>query len=241
GEVHALLDHSEKLETERAAFVYTPPGYHESKADFPVLFLLHGSGDDASAWTNVGRAHLIADNLIAQGKMKPMVIVMPHGHANLPGVDPYDFENQEEWSRANFAAVEEDFFDRLLPLIAKRFRIESDSAGRAVAGLSMGGGQALRFGLNHPDQFGWVAGFSSGIAGDAEKAEEQFSTMPENAEFNLVWLGCGKDDFLIKRNEFFDGWLSKQGIEHTWKLTEGGHSWPVWRDYLAELLPQLFR
>ena len=241
GEVHQLLDHSNKLKVERSTFVYTPPGYHESDAEFPVLFLLHGSGDDASAWTNVGRAHLITDNLIAQGKIKPMVIVMPHGHANQPGVDPYEIDNRDEWSRQNFEAVSEDFFERLLPLIAKRYRIRKDAEGRAVAGLSMGGGQALRFGLNHPDQFGWVAGFSSGIAGDAEKAKEQFGSMPKDAEFQLVWLGCGKDDFLIERNRFFRSWMTEHGIEHTWKLSEGGHSWPIWRDYLAEVLPLLFQ
>ncbi|MEM7013965.1 MAG: alpha/beta hydrolase-fold protein [Verrucomicrobiota bacterium] len=240
GEVHQLLDHSDTLETARRTFVYTPPGYHESDADFPVLFLLHGSGDDASAWTNVGRAHLIADNLIAQGKMKPMVIVMPHGHANLPGVDPYEIESSDEWRRQNFEAVHDDFFDRLLPLIAKRYRVRNDPEGRAIAGLSMGGGQALRFGLNRPDEFGWVAGFSSGIAGDDETAGEHFAQMPAAAEFKLVWLGCGKDDFLIERNEFFHEWLTKKNVEHAWRLTEGGHSWPVWREYLAELLPQLF-
>lgn len=240
GEVHQLLDHSDKLKTERSTFVYTPPGYHDSGETYPVLFLLHGSGDDASAWTNVGRAHLIADNLIEQGRMKPMIIVMPHGHANQPGVDPYLIENKDEWSRQNFEAVSADFFERLLPLIAKRYRIRKDAGGRAVAGLSMGGGQALRFGLNHPDQFAWVAGFSSGIAGDAAKANEQFGTMPEDASFKLVWLGCGKDDFLFDRNVYFHQWMTEQEIPHVWKVTEGDHSWPVWRDYLIQLLPLLF-
>tara|TARA_R110002096_G_scaffold4493_6_gene20809 strand:- start:18628 stop:19752 length:1125 start_codon:yes stop_codon:yes gene_type:complete len=240
GEVHQLLDHSKMLETERATYVYTPPGYAESDETFPVLFLLHGSGDDASAWTNVGRAHLIADNLIAQGKVKPMVIVMPHGHANQPGVDPFLIANKDEWSRQNFEAVSTDFFDRLLPLIQARYRIRTDAEGRAVAGLSMGGGQALRFGLNHPDQFAWVAGFSSGIAGDAEKVQEHFGAMPENAAFKLVWQGCGKDDFLFDRNVYFHEWMTEKEIPHVWKVTEGGHSWPVWRDYLIQLLPLLF-
>ncbi len=241
GSVEKIFYQSQSLQTQREAFVYLPPGYNQGDQSFPVLWLLHGSGDDASAWTQVGRANFIADNLIAQGRMTACVIVMPYGHGNLPGVDPYAIEDKDAWFRANSQAVQEDFTKDLMPLVQKRYRVSLDPKNRAVAGLSMGGGQALGYGLNHPEVFGWVLGFSSGTPGNEELAKEYFGEIDADAERQLVWIACGKDDFLLERNHFFRKWLTKKGIEHEWHLTEGSHSWPVWRDYLIQTLPRLFQ
>ncbi len=241
GTVHRHLIHSDLLDRHREFFVYTPPSYREQEEPLPVLFLLHGSGDDASAWTNVGRAHLIADNSIARGTMNPMVIVMPQGHGSYPDVDLGAIDDKTEWFRENNRAVEDSLFDEVVPFVAEHYRVRPDAAGRAIAGLSMGGGQALQFGLNRPDQFSWIAGFSSATPIDVEAAEALFPSLSQKPEFQLVWIGCGKADFLLERNQFFHGWLDEVGIEHTWRLTEGNHSWPVWRDYLVEVLPLFFR
>lgn len=238
---HGVVHHhgffSAPLKTERELFVYTPPGYGENpERRYPVLYLLHGSGDDASAWTAVGRAHLIADNLIAAGKVEPFVMVMPYGHGHRPEVDMDSLEDRSAWSRENNAAVFADFFQSVIPLAESQYRLKTGPDHTAVAGLSMGGGQALELGLNHPERFGWVAGFSSGVAGDAESVAAQYGGLDPAATWRKVWIGCGKDDFLLDRNEFFHAWLTEKGIAHDYYLSEGGHSWPVWRDYLERWL-----
>ncbi len=240
GVIHHHHFYSDVLKAKREVFVYTPPGYDEKSKKLPVLFLLHGSGDDASAWTNVGRVHFIADNLIAAGKMKPMVIVMPYGHATMPGVAPETLTEGDSWYLNNDNSVMADFFETLLPFAQKSYRISEDPEMRAITGLSMGGSQALSFGLNHPEQFRWVGGFSSGVPGDADKVTARYPTFDPSADFKLVWIACGKNDFLLDRNNFFHGWLDQKGLKHTYKLTEGGHSWPVWRNYIEEFLPLLF-
>ena len=202
---------------------------------------MHGSGDDATAWTNVGRAHLIADNLIAQKKAEPMIVVMPTGHAHFPGVDLDEIADRGEWYQENNAAVFADLEKVLLPLIRETYRVRSEPRDWAIAGLSMGGGQSLEFGLGRPEQFAWVAGFSSATAQNEEAAQEKFRHLKADHPFKLIWIGCGRSDFLLDRNEFFRAWLERKGVQHTYKLTEGGHAWPVWRSYLEEVLPMLFK
>ncbi len=239
GTVHQHTYFSEKLAVHREFFVYTPAAYREGDEPLPVLYLLHGSGDDASGWITVGRAPLIADNLIAQGKAKPMLIVMPLGHGNLPGIDMDAIDDGDRWFRENDKAVRESFFGEVIPMVESRYRVETKPGGRAIAGLSMGGGQALEFGLSRPDVFDWVAGFSSAAPKDEAEAAREIGDLAD-ASFRMIWLGCGEKDFLLDRNKFFHGWLEERGIEHTWRLTKGGHTWDVWRDYLIEVLPLLF-
>lgn len=243
GVVHRHAYRSGPLKTDRELLVYTPPGYEEDPArHYPVLYLLHGSGDDATAWTAVGRAHHIADHLIAAGKVEPLVIVMPYGHGHRPGVEMDAITDRAAWSRENNTAVFADFFQSVVPLAENAYRLKPGAAHTAIAGLSMGGGQAMELGLNHPEKFGWVAGFSSGVPGNAESAAEQFGGLDPGATWKKVWIACGRDDFLLERNDFFHSWLKEKGIEHDYQLTEGGHQWYVWRDYLEQWLSMgLFR
>ena len=237
GQVHVHWYDSPRLNQTRRLLVYTPPGYTETEEKYPVLYLLHGCGDDESAWMQVGQVQHLADNLLAAGKAKPMVIVMPFGHGTLP-VNP-DFEKYDCLN--NLAAVEPEFWEGVLPFVESNYRVSTDSAQRAIVGLSMGGGQALRIGLTHPEQFRWVAGFSSAIKKHAMPAVLHEKLPQLKADGPWLWLGCGKDDFLYEENVAFDLWLDEQAIEHTTLHDDGNHNWRTWRGYLTKVLPQLFR
>ncbi len=234
GTVHAHAYWSKSLEKKRNLCVYTPPGYEKSDKVFPVLYLLHGSGDNESTWTALGRAHYILDNLLAAGKVKPMVVVMTDGHAAFAKVDP----NRPK-DRVPFTA---DFLEDVMPFAEANYRIETKPAGRAIAGLSMGGGQSLTIGLNHPELFGWVGAFSAAV-GQPETAFAKPLADPAatNKALKLLWIACGKDDGLLTRNKTFADLLEKKGIQHQYLATEGNHSWPVWRKYLVDFAPLLFQ
>jgi enterochelin esterase-like enzyme len=225
---------SKALNQTRQVFVYTPPGYQAGTAPLPVVYLRHGFGDDASAWTAVGRAHVIADNLIAQKRIEPMLIVMPYGHHRSPRTQPAP--DRED----NDAAVERDLLEDVLPLVESAYRVARDPERRAIVGLSMGGGQALKTGLRHLDTFRWVGAFSA--AAPQGDPSGHFPTLKADAaaKLRLLWIGIGKDDFLLTRNEEFDAWLKEQGFPYTYTVTAGAHDWIVWRRYLAEFLPLLF-
>ncbi len=237
GQVHLHWYDSPRLKQTRRLLVYTPPGYGDSGTTYPVLYLLHGCGDDESAWTKVGQVQHLADNLLAAGQAKPMVIVMPFGHDVLP--DNPDFEDYD--CLRNLAAVEPEFWDGVLPYVESKYRVSTEPEQRAIAGLSMGGGQALRLGLTHPDQFQWVAGFSSAI-----KKHRLTAVLPEKipslqANGPWLWLGCGKEDFLYEDNVAFDQWLDEHALKHTTYFDDGNHNWRTWRGYLAKILPKLFQ
>ncbi len=233
GVVHSHSYFSKSLGRLRELVVYTPPGYGQ-KADerFPTLYLQHGSGDSQATWVVHGKAHWILDNLIAQGKTRPMVVVMMDGHAG---------DRSATGPGGNTGAFERDLLQDVMPFVEANYRVKTDAASRCIAGLSMGGGQSLTVGLNHLDRFGWVAGFSSSAPSQDAIAELLKDPKSANARLKLLWIACGKDDFLLKRNEDFVALLKDKGITHQWRLTEGNHSWPVWRIYLAELAPQLFQ
>jgi len=213
--------------------VYTPPGYdRDTNTRYPVLYLFHGSGDNDATWVALGRAHLIMDNLIAQGKARPMIIVMTDGHA-VPNTPEMRGRNTETFSR--------DLLGDVMPLIESSYRVKNDRMNRAIIGLSMGGGQSLTIGLNHPELFAWVGGMSSSV----NAPEQTFATAladakTTNSKYKLLWIAIGKDDFLLKANQSFDELLTAKGIKHTFKLTEGNHSWPVWRRYLVDFAPLIF-
>ena len=241
---HGTLRHhwyaSKSLGVRRSLHVYTPPGYDkETSTRYPVLYLLHGSGDNDATWAVLGRAHLILDNLLGQGKVKPMIVVMTDGHAFLRhvggGATPnLNARNVEDFGR--------DLLEDVLPFIEAGYRVKNDRSHRAIAGLSMGGGQSLTVGLNHLELFGWVGGFSSFLR-DPETVIAKTLADPKgtNEKLNLLWIACGKDDRLVEQAQQMSTLLKQKGIHHEFLITEGNHSWPVWRRYLADFAPLLFR
>jgi enterochelin esterase family protein len=227
---------SSALGQTRQMYVYTPPGYSGKSKPLPVVYLKHGFGDGPSAWTAVGQAHVIADNLIARKKMVPMLIVMPWGHVKSPRfvTDRSEFERNDE-------GVEKELLQDIIPLVEANYRTAKSADKRAIVGLSMGGGQAIKTGLSHLDTFQWVGGFSSATPeGDVDG---MFPGLKEKTAKHLrhLWIGIGKKDFLLARNEQFHAWLNEKGIPHAWLVSEGGHEWPVWRKYLAVYLPLIFK
>jgi enterochelin esterase-like enzyme len=236
---------SDSLDRDRQAVVYLPPGYEGSSERYPVLYLLHGAGGDERTWIDRQKANVILDNLIADGRLAPLVVVMPYGYT----------KRLEEGQRRRGAAdyktdMEEfavDFVEDLVPQVESRYRVQADQAHRAIAGLSMGGGQSLAIGLTHPEMFSAVAGFSSAmqIANnpdwggiDMEAALADAKKINENLD--LLWVGCGTEDTLFKVNKAFSEQLTQHGIEHTFRVTLGKHEPVVWSRYLREVAPQLF-
>jgi enterochelin esterase-like enzyme len=229
----------------REFVVYTPPGYDPAgKEEYPVLYLLHGITDDASAWTMAGRMHVILDNLIARGKARPMLVVNPLGYA-FPNVaeDLFrlfrDRAKQQE-SMEKFSAT---VLDEIIPRVEKDYRVAKDRNARAIVGLSMGGAQALNIGLNHPDRFGWVGSFSGAFVMYGDDYAKSFPNLDAEAvsKARLVWLACGTEDFLIEPHRKFERWLKSKGVHFTSTETPGAHTWMVWRRYLTDLAPLLFR
>lgn len=237
GTIHVHPHLAPSLNNETREFrVYTPPGYdakENAEKRYPILYLLHGSNDTASGWTDVGRAHFILDNLIAQKKAVPMIVVMPFGHA-IP------FGNR---GGDNVAAFQRYLFDDVVPLVEKHYRGAPGRENRAIVGLSMGGGQALSIGLSHLDRFSHVAAFSAAVPG---AFEEKFKTLLDDAkganeQLKLLWIGCGRQDSIFPRTRELSELLKTKGVRHTYHPTEGLHVFAVWRDYLIEVAPLLFR
>lgn len=222
----------------RRAHVYAPPGYQQDQSRrYPVLYLLHGSGDNDSHWTLLGRANVIADNLLADGLAVPMLIVMPDGHA-LDRSRDREKTDRSRWREP----FEKDLLESVLPLVEANYRVKADAQHRAIVGLSMGGGQSIGVGLGHVDQFAWVGAFSAAVSGeDPVLAGLRTDPGVANKNLKLLWIGIGKDDFLLARNREFVKALDELKIRHTYQETAGKHAWGVWRGYLADFLPLLFR
>ncbi len=222
----------------RRVHVYAPPGYaRETSKRYPVLYLLHGSGDNDSHWTLLGRANVIADNLLADGRVVPMLIVMPDGHVA-------DRSREREGGSRNRGRelFEKDLLESVAPLVETNYRVLPDARHRGIVGLSMGGGQSIGVGLGHLDQFAWVGAFSAAVSGnDPTLAKLRSDPGTANGKLMLLWIAIGKDDFLLSRNRDFVKVLDELKIHDTYQETEGTHAWGVWRGYLAEFLPLLFR
>lgn len=227
----------------RDFFVYTPPGYDpRAKTRYPVLYLLHGYSDDASAWTAVGQAHIILDNLLAQGKVKPMIIVMPLGYGapeildqGGPGLDG------PELRQKNLDRFRQTLLTEVIPQVEKAYLVSEKREDRAITGLSMGGGESLYTGLNNLDRFAWIGAFSTGGFGsDFAKSFSGLNTK-SNLRPRLLWVSCGKEDHLITINRELVAWLKSKEAPVTAIETPGSHTWMVWRRNLAEFLPLLFR
>jgi enterochelin esterase-like enzyme len=228
----------------RRAFVYTPPNYDRSNDRYPVLYLLHGAGGDESGWTTNGRANLILDNLIADGKLKPLVVVMPYGYAYPPTSPLAEGADAMKRQREHF---NRDLIDDLIPYIHANYRVHTGREQRAIAGLSLGGAQALGIGLARQDLFSRVAAFSPAIgavtspqAGGLDFAPLLADAKKVNQRLALLWVGCGTDDTLFDSNKQFAAMLAAAGVEHAFRVTDGAHTWQVWRRYLNEVAPQLF-
>jgi enterochelin esterase family protein len=230
---------------ERDFYVYIPPGYDPTRREeYPVLYLLHGITDDASAWTNVGCAHVILDNLIARGKARPMLVVRRLGYA-FPDVPEKIFRlfRDPAAQRKSVEDFEKTVLDELIPQVERSYRVAKDHDSRAIAGLSMGGAQSHYLGLNHPDRFGWVGSFSGAFVMYGNDYAGNFPSLSGDAssELRLLWLACGTEDFLIEPHRKFEGWLTEKGVKFRAKETPGAHTWMVWRRYLTDLTPRLFR
>lgn len=240
GAVESVTYFSKALNRFRRMHVYTPPGYDLGTEHYPIFYLLHGSGDSDDAWSTVGRAGFIMDNLIAEGKAKPMVVVMPAGHTRLgrprtpAGGPPRD-------------EFEEDFSGDLMPYAESHYRVYNDEAHRAIAGLSMGGGQTLTAAFATLDKFAYIGVFSSGagIGSGGNDWEERHKTVLDDAGLkkgiDLIWFSTGKDDRLITNSLATVDMLKKHGFNPVFRESTGGHTWINWRNYLGEFAPQLFR
>jgi enterochelin esterase-like enzyme len=225
----------------RRIFVYTPPDYEKSSnVRYPVLYLQHGMGEDESGWSNQGHENFILDNLMAAGKMKPMIVVNEHGTVPDPATALAD---HERWMLDNpFTEFDGVISRDLIPMIDHRFHTIPDRDHRALAGLSMGGAEAMRIGLHHLNLFASIGLFSPAI-GNVDLARDYDGKLADaNRQLRLLWIGIGKSDTM-----FFPGVrkihedLEKAGIRHVWLESDGEHTWTVWRKYLADSAPRLFR
>jgi enterochelin esterase-like enzyme len=240
GEIRTHWYDSKSTQTVRRATVYLPPGYDASGSTrYPVLYLLHGANADENAWYRLGRANHILDNLIAAKKIQPFIVVMPFAY----GLPPGTRGRPGETSSSKFG---EDLMQDLVPFIAARYRTIEDRDHRALVGLSMGGGTALNLGLNQLlDSFSYIGGFSSGLgrADDIPKNYAAFASKADaaNQKLRLLWIGCGRDDGAFAASKALSDFLTANKIKHTFRDTDGAHTWIVWRRYLHEIAPQLFR
>jgi enterochelin esterase-like enzyme len=243
GEIHHHFYRSKVVGDDRGYFVYTPPGYDpRGKQTYPALYLLHGYSDDADAWTAVGRANVILDNLIARGKAKPMLIVMPLGYGApeilLPSSGGFDAPGIRQ---RNLDRFRETLLTEVIPRVEAEYLARKDRDSHAIAGLSMGGAESLLTGLNTLNQFAWIGAFSSG--GLTPDFEKEFPSLDAraNAQLRLLWIACGTDDDLIKVNRALRAWFASKNIRHADIETPGEHSWLVWRRNLTEFAQLLFR
>ena len=245
GAVHINYYVSKKFDAQRMMYVYTPPGYDTSATKYPALYLMHGAGGIESSWFSAGRANLILDNLIAEGKARPMILVMPYGRAggaatlglsSAPTVAPP--------SQSPAVVFHNDVVEDVVGFAEKTYRISSRPDDRAIAGLSMGGHQTLLVGLTHLDMFRYIGAFSPVIFN--QSAEQDFKAAfadaaATNKQLKQFYIYCGNKDTLFLSNKSFHALLDQRKITHTFVESEGAHVWWNWRDYLVDFAPRLFR
>lgn len=237
GTIDTIRYVSKTVGTKRRALIYTPPGYSKKKK-YPVLYLLHGIGGDEKEWLNGGHPEVILDNLYADGKVEPMIVVMPNGRAMK---DDRAVGNVFDSAKVQaFATFEKDLLKDLLPFIEKTFPVLKDREHRAIAGLSMGGGQSLNFGLGHLDKFAWVGGFSSA---PNTKRPEELVPSPDDArkKLKLLWISCGASDGLIGFSKRTHDYLAKNGVPHIYFIEPGVHDFKVWKNGLYMFSQLLFK
>lgn len=238
------------LGMDRRITIYTPPGYETGKDKYPVLYLLHGAGGDEEAWITLGRTAQIMDNLIAQGKVKPMIVVMPNGNViqdAAPG-EGHDgmYKPQFMVPKTMDGTYEANFMD-IIKFVESSYRVKADKTNRAVAGLSMGGFHSLHISRYYPNTFDYVGLFSAAILPNQNVSSPVYNdidgTLKKQKEngIKLYWIGIGNTDFLYQGNSDFRKKLDEMGFKYTYRETEGGHIWKNWRVYLSEFAPLLFK
>lgn len=237
GKVDTIRYDSKTVGTRRQALVYTPPGYSE-KRKYPVLYLLHGIGGDEFEWQRNGQPQHILDNLYAQGKIAPMIVVLPNGRAmkdDRPVGNVFDSTKVRA-----FATFERDLLGDLIPYIEKEYPVYQDRKRRALAGLSMGGGQSLNFGLANLDQFAWVGGFSS--APNTKMPQELVPDAKEaRKKLKLLWISCGDQDNLLRVSRRTHDYLKENRVPHIFYVEPGGHDFKVWKNDLYHFSQLLFK
>ncbi|MBS7362854.1 MAG: esterase [Paludibacteraceae bacterium] len=250
GSLSKVWYHSEKLNADRRITVYTPAGYETNGQRYPVLYLLHGMGGDEDSWSTLGRAAQILDNLIVQGKAKPMIVVMTNGNSDLQaawGESPTGYVTPTiELPKTTDGSFEEAF-PEVVTFVDKAYRTIAKKESRAIAGLSMGGFHSMQISKEYPTLFNYIGLFSasarfkgrknSHIYENCEaKIKTQFAQKPA-----LYWIAIGKDDFLYEENQKFRSFLDANGFQYTYVESEGGHIWRNWRNYLCQFLPLIFK
>ena len=262
GEIRMVWYPSSILNSMRRMHIYTPPGYESDDVKYPVLYLIHGGGDDDSAWSTIGRAGFIMDNLLEAGKVEPMIIVMPNGSIDLPGILPWrpitdssspaEIAARIEGIAKRHDAFAADLLQTIIPTVEKTYRVLTTRENRAIAGLSMGGAETLRVAPSNLDKFAYMGVFSMGLqvganAGVKSDFEERNAAFLVNSEqtnkmLKLFWIACGNNDHLISEGaRRLSDLLKRHGIRHEFHESEGGHTWINWRQYLRDFLPYLFR
>lgn len=245
GTVQSVAYKSKALGTDRKMMVYTPPGYEQSTSRYPLLYLLHGAGSDENSWTRNGKAEIILDNLIADGKLKPLVVVMPFGFAaqRAPGGARGDAA-ENKMQREGFL---KDFLEDVIPLVDSKFRVYADRNHRAIAGLSLGGAQALAIGLSHLELFSRIAAFSPAMGasnnpatGGVDFEAVLADTARINSQLKFLWVSCGTEDTLFASVKDFSGQLARHKVEHIYRVTTGAHNYAVWQRNLNDVAPMLF-
>ena len=250
GSLSKVWYHSDKHNADRRITVYTPAGYENNKQRYPVLYLLHGMGGDEDSWSTLGRAAQILDNLIAQGKAKPMIVVMTNGNSDLQaawGESPTGYVTPTIELPKTTDGSFEDAFPEVVTFIDKAYRTIAKKESRAIAGLSMGGFHSMQISKEYPTQFNYIGLFSASARFKGrkeshiyenceEKIKKQFSQKPA-----LYWIAIGKEDFLYEENQKFRSFLDANGFPYTYVESDGGHIWRNWRNYLCQFLPLLFK
>jgi len=235
GQLEMVSYESKSVGTTRKMQVYTPPGYSKAKK-YPVLYLLHGIGGDETEWQRFATPDVLLDNLVADGKARPMIVVMPNGRAQKNDRAEGDVFK----SAPAFAAFEQDLLKDVIPAIEARYPVQADREHRALAGLSMGGGQSLNFGLAHLDTFAWVGAFSA--APNTKPAKE---LVPDpaavKARLKLLWLSCGNKDGLIRISQGVHAYLKDNGVPHVWHVDDNGHDPAHWKNALYFFAQRIFR
>ena len=234
GKLELIEYDSKTVGTRRKMNVYTPPDYSPEKK-YPVLYLLHGIGGDENEWNSFAKPEVLLDNLIADGKAVPMIVVMPNGRAEK---DDHPRDDMFKHAAA-FATFERDLLDDVIPAIESRYGAATDREHRAIAGLSMGGGQSLNFGLAHMDKFAWIGGFSS--APNTKKNEQLLPDPAAAKQLKLLWLSCGSKDGLIHISQEFHAYLKEKNVPHVWHITDHAHDGAEWKQAVYWFVQKIFR
>ena len=251
---HGSVNHrwydSPGLDMTRRITIYSPPGYETSKASYPVLYLLHGAGGDEEAWNELGRASQIMDNLIAQGNVEPMLVVMPNGNVSqqaAPGEGIRGYYKPQFMEGGTMDGSYEESFLDIVNFVESSYRVKADKESRAVAGLSMGGFHSLHISRYYPNTFNYVGLFSAAILPTQDVSSKVYQdidgtlkTQMDNG-YKLYWIGIGKTDFLYENVTEYRKNLDKMGMSYIYRESDGGHIWKNWRIYLSEFTPLLFK